>query len=112
MNYATITLEVEEMTAEKKPSNRKTKTVPVDVLLGDGQAVVGHSMNYGRAFDYGSFKFGGSVHVSLHCNQDPETVKEGLRTSLKLCKLDVKRELMPLVDDMIEQFLYEEGEDE
>lgn len=104
----TALLEV-EVYVDMKGTNRggtprkRAKLIEVDAVLGDGNAEVGWTMPLRISSNYSRVSVGANAHVSLHCNQDNETIGIALKCCQQICKEAVRAEytkLKPLLKQL------------
>jgi len=69
-----------------------SKSVPVNVLIGDGLAKVGRERRISHGIGYGEFGISGSCYVEIKCNQDEKTIGAALRACQEIADAEMERD--------------------
>lgn len=84
---------------------QKTDVIPVEILLGDGNAEVERSMAMRLAAgDYNAVVLTTSASVRIKCNQDEETIEKAFKTCEKLAIQAVK-DYHPLMEKTLRKLV-------
>lgn len=93
MNDARVKKRMTQRRAGRKPvASKKDELVPVDVLLGDGEAKVGRDRRISHALPYSTFTISGSCWVEIHCNQDEATIQRAIAACRQIADEEMRKD--------------------
>lgn len=110
MKKSHATIEIDLWVHDKDDDRRiymptKTKIVPTEILLGDGNAETGRGVSMRLAAgEYNAFVLGTTANVTIRCNQDDETISQALHTCVSLAQQAVK-EYQPVMQKVLNKLV-------